>query len=139
MPTKKQKRNYANAKIRERKRTTRTKTLQTVIYRSDRKFTCATGVIRGRDKIQDKYKKDVYIIIDRPFHAVYTVKQLDSDGPLKNVNRSEIKAVHCDKRDGSPESDESDEPEVPLALRRKKRTTAGYHSNYLNQPRSVNK
>ena len=95
--------------------------------------------IRGRDKIQDKYKQDIFVIADRPFHAVYTVKPFDSDGPLKNVNRSEIKAIHCDKRDGSPESDESEEPEVPLALRRTKRSNAGYHRNYFNQPRSVKK
>ena len=49
--------------------------------------------IKGRDKIQDKWKSDTYVIIDKPGKSVYTIKPESDDGPVKNVNRSELKEV----------------------------------------------
>lgn len=39
----------------------------------DRVYVRNRGV-KGRDKIQDKWKPEVFVITDKPFHLVYTVK-----------------------------------------------------------------
>ena len=39
--------------------------------------------VKGRDKIQDKWKSDIYVIIDRPGKSVYTVKPESDDDPVK--------------------------------------------------------
>ncbi|KAK3109186.1 hypothetical protein FSP39_024820 [Pinctada imbricata] len=49
--------------------------------------------IKGRDKIQDKWKSDPFIVIGKPFKSVYTVKPEKDVGPVKNVNRSELKEI----------------------------------------------
>lgn len=49
--------------------------------------------IKGRDKIQDKWKPDIYVIVDKPFHSVYTVKPENSDAGKRTVNRTELKPV----------------------------------------------
>ena len=49
--------------------------------------------IKGRDKIQDKWKSDTYVIISKPGKSVYNVKPESDDGPVKNLNRSELKEV----------------------------------------------
>ena len=49
--------------------------------------------IKGRDKIQDKWKSDTYVIISKPGYSVYTVKLESDNGPVKSVNRSELKEV----------------------------------------------
>lgn len=49
--------------------------------------------IKGRDKIQDKWRTEVYIIVGKPYPSVYSVKLETSDSVIKNVNRLELKPV----------------------------------------------
>lgn len=58
----------------------------------DRVYVRNRGV-KGRDKIQDKWKPEVFVITDRPFHSVYTVKAENGDSGKRTVNRAEIKLV----------------------------------------------
>lgn len=58
----------------------------------DRVYVRNRGV-KGRDKIQDKWKPEVFVITERPFHSVYTVKAENGDSGKRTVNRAEIKLV----------------------------------------------
>jgi transposase InsO family protein len=50
--------------------------------------------VKGRDKIQDKWKSEVYTIVDKPCNSVYSVKRANSDlTGVKNVNRLELKPI----------------------------------------------
>lgn len=52
---------------------------------------------RGRDKIQIKWKPKVYVISDKPFHSVHTVKAENSDSG-KNCKQSRNKTGYLVKR-----------------------------------------
>lgn len=49
--------------------------------------------IKGRDKIQDKWRTEVYVIVGKPYPSVYSVQLENSDSVIKNVNRLELKPV----------------------------------------------
>jgi hypothetical protein len=50
--------------------------------------------VKGRDKIQDKWKSEVYTIVDKPCNSVYSVKRANSDlTGVKNVNRLGLKPI----------------------------------------------
>lgn len=46
--------------------------------------------VKCRDKIQDKWKPEVYVIIDKPFHSVYTIKAENGDSRKRTEYRAEI-------------------------------------------------
>ena len=52
--------------------------------------------IKGRDKIQDKWRQEVYVIIDKPSTSIYKVKPENSDKPVKIVNKPELKELYYD-------------------------------------------
>ena len=60
--------------------------------------------LKGRQKIQDAFGSDVYVIVKRDDH-VYTVEALDGSGRVKVVNRAEIKP--CPKAVGHDPSHSS--------------------------------
>lgn len=49
--------------------------------------------LKGRDKIQDKWKAEIHVIVDKPYKSVYSVKPVNSDS-VKTVNRLELKPVN---------------------------------------------
>lgn len=49
--------------------------------------------LKGRDKIQDKWKAEVHVIVDKPYTSVYSVKPVNRDS-VKTVNRLELKPVN---------------------------------------------
>lgn len=52
------------------------------------KVSIRNKALKGRDKIQDKWKAEVHGIVDKPYKSVYSVK------PVKTVNRLELKPVN---------------------------------------------
>ena len=46
--------------------------------------------LKGRDKIQDKWKPEAYAIVGKPCESVYCVKCENRDVDERNVNRMEL-------------------------------------------------
>jgi transposase InsO family protein len=50
--------------------------------------------IQGRNKIQDCWRPEIHIVVNKPYKSVYSVKPLNSiSDRVKNVNRVELKPV----------------------------------------------
>lgn len=54
--------------------------------------------IRGRNKIQDIYNPCVYQVVDQPDerNAIYVIQPVDTDGPIRIVNRTEVRL--CERK-----------------------------------------
>lgn len=50
--------------------------------------------IKGRNRIQDCWRQEIYVIVNKPCQSVYSVKTLNSCcDRVRNVNRVEVKPV----------------------------------------------
>jgi hypothetical protein len=174
------------------------------LYHGQLVYTRNRGV-KGRNKIQDAYKPDVFKVIDkRGEHDVYCIERADGQGGSRWVNRAELREIPIvrangptkvrhkrtrtltTKEDTSPSTEDErfvmvrdmgsesnlheeslsstesgsgdsvmpllrvresatppttevnqDADDLPLAVRRPRRKTAGYHNNPFHKPKPV--
>jgi len=92
----------------------------------------------GRNKIQDKWENHVYEVLDKPFGdlPVYKVKPIGEDGPVKHINRKNLRRLHdAHVTDSTSDSDSGEARDAVVT--RPKRLNAGTHRNIHRLPTSV--